>query len=229
MTVQFDEFRGDISGPATSAVSGGGDVGKGFYSQIFKRVFDTACVLIVLPVILPATIVLLAIVALDGGSPLYRSYRVGRGGRIFGMLKIRTMVKDAPAQLSKVLATDPAARAEWDETQKLKCDPRITRLGRILRKTSLDELPQLWNVLTGDMSLVGPRPMLPEQRDLYPGRAYFELRPGLTGPWQVSDRNNSKFSKRAEYDSRYYQTLSLTGDLRILVQTITVVFRGTGY
>ena len=139
------------------------------------------------------------------------------------------MVVDADARLAAHLAADPALRAEWDETQKLKRDPRITAVGRLLRKTSLDELPQLWNVLKGDMSLVGPRPMMPEQRALYPGRAYYQMRPGLTGPWQVSDRNAVSFAGRAEFDADYARRMSLATDLCILFLTVWVVLRGTGY
>ena len=127
------------------------------------------------------------------------------------------MVIDADQRLAAHLAADPALRAEWDETQKLKNDPRITAVGRLLRKTSLDELPQLWNVLKGDMSLVGPRPMMPEQRALYPGRAYYSMRPGLTGPWQVSDRNETSFAGRAEFDAAYARRMSLRTDLVILL------------
>jgi len=127
------------------------------------------------------------------------------------------------------LRKDPEARREWDEAQKLKRDPRITRIGRFLRKSSLDELPQLWNVLKGDMSLVGPRPMMVDQEALYPGRAYFELRPGITGPWQVSDRNESSFADRARFDNQYLDSLSLSVDLTILFRTVAVVLRCTGY
>ena len=122
-----------------------------------------------------------------------------------------------------------AARAEWDASQKLRDDPRITRVGRILRRTSLDELPQLWNVLRGDMSLVGPRPMMPSQRSLYPGRAYFALRPGLTGLWQVSKRNEASFAERASFDDDYYRRLSFALDARVLVATVRVVLRATGH
>jgi lipopolysaccharide/colanic/teichoic acid biosynthesis glycosyltransferase len=139
------------------------------------------------------------------------------------------MVVDADAQLEAYLAASPEARLEWDHTQKLKNDPRITTVGRIIRKTSLDELPQLWNVLKGDMSLVGPRPMMPEQRALYRGRAYFELRPGITGFWQIGDRNDTSFSARAAYDTRYASNLSLLTDVIVLLLTIRVVLRGTGY
>lgn len=136
---------------------------------------------------------------------------------------------DADARLAAHLAADPAMRAEWAESQKLKNDPRITAVGRFLRKTSLDELPQLWNVFKGDMSLVGPRPMMPQQRPLYPGRAYYRMRPGLTGPWQVSDRNAGSFAGRAEYDTEYHRSMSFLRDFTILVLTFWVVLRGTGY
>lgn len=139
------------------------------------------------------------------------------------------MIVNADAQLETYLASDPTARAEWDSTQKLKVDPRITRFGRILRKSSLDELPQLWNVLKGDMSLVGPRPMMPCQRDLYPGSAYYRLRPGITGPWQVSRRNESTFADRARFDTDYDRTLSLGTDIGLLISTVRVVVRATGY
>ncbi len=145
------------------------------------------------------------------------------------MLKLRTMVPNADEIFEDYLANNPEAREEWDSTQKLKNDPRITKFGRILRKSSLDELPQLWNVLTGEMSLVGPRPMLPVQRELYPGLAYYALRPGITGPWQVSDRNTVEFSKRAEFDREYYVQMSFATDIGLLFKTVGVVFKGTGY
>jgi exopolysaccharide production protein ExoY len=127
------------------------------------------------------------------------------------------------------LAETPEARAEWDATQKLKQDPRITVVGRMLRKTSLDELPQLFNVLTGDMSLVGPRPIMVNQKALYPGQRYYDMRPGLTGLWQVSDRNECSFAGRVRFDDIYHRTMSFGTDLRILGQTVSVVLRGTGY
>ena len=202
---------------------------RGLYRAGLKRGLDIALVLLTLPVSLPIILGLMLLVALEGGAPLYRQKRLGRGGRVFSMIKIRTMVPDADAQLERNLQRHPAARREWDETQKLKCDPRITRVGRLLRKTSLDELPQLWNVLAGDMSLVGPRPMMVDQRALYPGSAYFDLRPGITGPWQISDRNESSFAARAAFDSDYLTSLSLGRDLAILSRTVMVVLRGTGY
>ena len=147
---------------------------------------------------------------------------------MFGIWKIRTMVSDADAQLEAHLAADPDAAREWHSTQKLKRDPRVTRVGRFLRKTSMDELPQFWNVLTGEMSLIGPRPMMVEQAELYPGRAYYALRPGITGPWQVSDRNDTTFAARAQYDQAYYDGLSLGVDASIFLRTFAVILLCTG-
>ncbi|MBC7153943.1 MAG: sugar transferase [Rhodobacteraceae bacterium] len=202
---------------------------RAIYRHGAKRLLDILFVLLTLPISVPITLAMIACVAFDGGRPFYRQKRIGRGGRVFHMIKIRTMVPGADALLERYLSENPAARREWDEDQKLKSDPRITRVGCFLRKSSLDELPQLWNVLIGDMSLVGPRPMMVEQESLYPGKAYFELRPGITGLWQVSDRNDSCFADRATYDSRYLSALSLSQDISILLKTVTVVLRGTGY
>ncbi|TNC75019.1 sugar transferase [Rubellimicrobium roseum] len=200
-----------------------------FYRHVVKRTLDILAVLLALPIVLPIVATLAIAVAMEGGQPFYTQQRIGRGGRLFRMWKLRSMVPDADARLEAHLRDHPEARAEWDETQKLKDDPRITRLGRLLRKSSLDELPQLWNVLKGDMSLVGPRPMMPSQAALYPGTAYFELRPGITGPWQVSERNSTSFAARAYYDSAYLNGLSLGLDLRILFATVRVILRATGY
>ena len=166
--------------------------------------------------------------ALDGSSPFYWSDRVGRGGKTFRMLKLRTMVPNADKLLEEYLSRNAEAMLEWNSTQKLKSDPRITAVGRLLRKTSLDELPQLWNVLIGDMSLVGPRPMMPSQRALYSGTAYYALRPGITGPWQVSVRNESEFAQRVDFDAKYDRTISFATDVKLLLATVRVVFRGTG-
>ena len=195
-----------------------------------KRAFDLALCILSAPFALPLIAVLALLVVLrDGKNPFYRQRRVGRHGRIYTMWKLRTMICDADAQLEAYLARDPDARREWDKHQKLKCDPRITRMGRLLRRSSMDELPQLWNVMRGDMSLVGPRPMLPEQRALYPGQDYYDLHPGITGSWQVSDRNRSSFAERAGFDTSYRRTVSLREDIRILCATVRVVIRATGY
>lgn len=202
---------------------------QGIYAHYFKRPIDILAVILSSIIVLPVVAILALVVMTDGGNPFYSSDRVGRCGRTFRMLKLRTMVHDADARLEGHLTQNPEARLEWDQTQKLKYDPRVTALGRFLRKSSLDELPQLWNVLAGDMSLVGPRPMMPEQRDIYPGDAYYRLRPGLTGLWQISDRNNCTFAKRAEFDTDYERIVSLRLDLVILFRTIGAVARGTGY
>ncbi len=202
---------------------------KNLYSRRLKRVFDVAVVCLFAPFILLTIGLLALLVARDGGNPFYTQSRVGFDGRIYRMWKLRSMVVGADQKLEEHLSANPNAREEWDSTQKLKCDPRITRFGRILRKSSMDELPQLWNVLIGDMSLVGPRPMMPSQQDLYPGLAYYRLRPGITGPWQVSKRNESSFADRANFDQDYDRNVSLTTDLGLLIKTVRVVLRATGY
>lgn len=229
MTVQLNDLTEDMS--TVSAPVGYVNVAgrPGLYRNVFKRVFDLLFILVVGIVVVPLIGVLAGLVALDGHNPFYMSDRVGRNGRTFRMAKLRTMVPDADALLAKYLATHEEARREWDATQKLKSDPRTTRVGRFLRKISLDELPQIWNVLVGDMSLVGPRPMMPSQRPLYPGTAYYALRPGITGLWQVSVRNESEFAGRAEYDRLYDEVISFRRDLRIIYKTVFVVFKGTGY
>jgi lipopolysaccharide/colanic/teichoic acid biosynthesis glycosyltransferase len=201
---------------------------SGLYAAAGKRAFDVCLILLALPVVLPVLLVLMLLVMTDGGRPFYTQDRVGRSGRIYRIWKLRSMVTDADQKLEAHLAADPAARAEWDQMQKLRRDPRITPIGRILRRSSLDELPQLWNVLKGDMSLVGPRPMMPDQQNLYPGRAYYALRPGITGPWQVSERNATSFAARARFDDRYLAEMSLSTDLRLLAATVRVVLRATG-
>ncbi len=202
---------------------------EGVYNRIGKRVLDVALVVLSVPLVVPLVLLISLLAMRDGSSPFYLQDRVGRHGRLFRLVKIRSMVPDADVLLAAHLAADPVACAEWESTQKLKSDPRITALGRLIRKTSLDELPQLWNVLVGDMSLVGPRPMMPQQKVLYPGQAYFLLRPGITGPWQVSDRNESTFAARAVFDTRYAEHLSLKTDLNLLLRTLHVVARCTGY
>ncbi|MFG5384248.1 MULTISPECIES: sugar transferase [unclassified Yoonia] len=199
------------------------------YKDVVKRALDTVFIVLSLPFLLPILLVIALIVARDGHSPLYSQERIGRGGRAFKMWKFRTMVPNAERKLKDLLATDPQAAKEWHAHQKLKNDPRITAIGQLLRKTSIDELPQLWNVLAGDMSLVGPRPMMTDQKDLYPGKAYFAMRPGMTGLWQISDRNSCTFAARASFDTAYYQKMSLATDCKIIAATAGVVVRGTGY
>ncbi|MBX3596095.1 MAG: sugar transferase [Rhizobiaceae bacterium] len=193
-----------------------------------KRALDVAAAVALAPVALPLVGVCAFMVSRDGSSAFYSQPRLGKDGKEFRIWKLRTMVPDADKVLESYLEQDPEAKAEWDTHQKLTSDPRITRIGRLLRKYSIDELPQLFNVFIGDMSLVGPRPMCPDQRAQYPGTAYFYLRPGMTGLWQISERHQSTFAERANYDNKYASTLSLLTDFRILLMTPLVVFRGTG-
>lgn len=199
------------------------------YNRFGKSVLDMALVVLTLPISLPLIAIFALLIAFDGGNPFYTQMRVGRGGKLFRMIKLRTMVPNADLQLERYLADNPEARAEWDATQKLKNDPRITLVGRILRKTSLDELPQIFNVCTGAMSLVGPRPMMVEQTALYHGNGYYALRPGMTGFWQISDRNECNFVGRVHYDNAYLRSMSLSTDLFVISRTFSVVLRGTGY
>jgi exopolysaccharide production protein ExoY len=229
MTVHFDKLNNDLNSASSPFGVIVGSRRRGLYRNLLKRVVDVSIILAATPFVLPVVAVLAIGVARDGSAPIYRSSRVGKGGKNFRMLKLRTMVPDADGLLDEHLAANDDAQEEWNTTQKLKNDPRVTKFGLFLRKTSLDELPQLWNVLAGDMSLVGPRPMLPAQRALYPGLSYYDLRPGITGPWQVSERNDSEFVKRADHDREYDEEMSFFADLRYLVRTVSVVLKGTGY
>ena len=194
-----------------------------------KRVLDVMIVLLSLPFWAPVLLVLITISAILTRSPIYIQKRVGRNGNEFQMFKLRTMVRDADAKLDEYLQSNPEARAEWNLHQKLVHDPRVTAFGRFLRKSSMDELPQILNVLLGQMSIVGPRPMLPEQKSMYPGNSYYRMRPGITCLWQVSERNKSAFAAREAYDSRYYRVMSLRTDIWILFKTVGVVFSCNGH
>ncbi|MEM8824917.1 MAG: sugar transferase [Pseudomonadota bacterium] len=194
-----------------------------------KRILETVLTLLAAPFVVPVVLFFAGLIALDGHNPFYSQDRIGQGGRRFRMWKLRTMVHNADQLLEEYLAANPRAQAEWSRCQKLKDDPRVTFMGRFLRKVSIDELPQLLNVLNGTMSLVGPRPMMVSQRDCYTGTAYFDLKPGITGLWQISDRNECEFTGRVRYDEAYSRVVSPILDLRILISTVSVVFRGTGY
>lgn len=201
---------------------------QNFYGLYGKRALDIFFVMLTAPVWATLVIIFSAIVMLDGRNPFYVQNRVGLNGRAFRMWKIRSMVTGAETLLGQYLAQNPDFRAEWDDKQKLDFDPRVTKVGKFLRKTSFDELPQFWNVLIGDMSMVGPRPMMTDQKAIYPGTAYYLLRPGVTGPWQISARNRSSFRERARYDEAYMQNCSLATDLRMILQTVPVVVKGRG-
>lgn len=201
-----------------------------FYRSIAKRGIDILLVLSVAPTVLCVVIGVAAmIIALDGHNPFYCQTRLGRHGRKFRIWKLRSMIPNGDALLESYFAENHDARREWETRQKLKQDPRITRIGRLIRKTSIDELPQFWNVLNGTMSIVGPRPMLVDQDRLYPGRSYYRMRPGITGLWQVSARNETEFSARAHFDDAYDRAMSFQTDLGIMLKTVAVVFRCTGH
>jgi exopolysaccharide production protein ExoY len=229
MTLRFQEFPAveAVSSPVVSAAPR--PVANGLYRRGLKRAFDLCSVLVAAPVVVPLIGGLAVAVAIGGGQPFYTQDRVGKGGRTFRMWKLRSMVRNADALMEAHLEANPEARAEWDATQKLKNDPRITVFGRFLRRSSLDELPQLWNVVTGDMSLVGPRPMMVCQRSIYPGTAYYALRPGITGLWQTAGRNRTTFAARAEYDADYEAEVTLKRDLQVLWRTVNVVLNATGH
>ena len=195
-----------------------------------KRAFDIVASLALIVLFGPLLLVLALVVRCDGGPALFGHRRIGAGGTSFRCWKFRSMVPDAEAVLAHTLATDPKARAEWDRDFKLRQDPRVTPLGAFLRKSSLDELPQLFNVLKGEMSLVGPRPIVAAEVERY-GQAMEEYRackPGITGLWQVSGRNDVNYAERVELDRRYAWSWSLKGDLVILVRTLGVVARRSG-
>ena len=166
----------------------------------------------------------------DGAPVLFAHWRVGQNGHLFRCLKFRTMVCNADVVLAELLLRDPLAREEWLRDHKLRDDPRIMRVGRFLRRTSLDELPQLFNVLCGDMNLVGPRPVVVQEVPRYGEhkRHYLSVKPGMTGLWQVSGRNNLSYAQRVALDARYVETRSLRSDLRILVRTVSVLVTRDG-
>lgn len=195
-----------------------------------KRSIDVVGALALLMFFLPALLIVAWLIRSDGGPALFRHPRVGRGGRTFHCLKLRTMVIDAQQRLDALLESDPAARAEWQRSQKLSKDPRVTRLGRFLRVTSFDELPQLLNVLRGEMSLVGPRPVTTVEIARYGKSAveYFSCRPGITGLWQVSGRSSIDYRRRVELDSAYARQVSLRLDISIMLKTVRVLLSRDG-
>jgi undecaprenyl-phosphate galactose phosphotransferase len=198
--------------------------------RALKRVLDMVGAIFLAAVFSPLIVVVCLAAALTGQPLLFRHSRVGREGAIFNCLKFQTMVPDAEAVLAKILASDPELRAEWESDHKLKDDPRVTHFGKFLRSTSLDELPQLWNVLKGDMSLVGPRPITREELLRYGRNAviYMLVRPGLTGLWQVSGRNFVEYRKRVAMDVCYVKNQSVVLDTWILMKTVVVVITRHG-
>jgi Undecaprenyl-phosphate galactose phosphotransferase WbaP len=195
------------------------------------RILDITLILFAAPYIILAFLILAILIKLDSPGPVfYRQMRIGRFGRKFPVYKFRSMVQNADQVLQDYLDKSPELKAEWLATHKLKQDPRVTRLGGLLRKLSLDELPQLWNIIIGDMSLVGPRPIVDAEVEKY-GKCfdlYIQVRPGLTGLWQVSGRNNTTYEYRVELDEYYVRNRSLKLDLQILLKTALVVLKKDG-
>jgi lipopolysaccharide/colanic/teichoic acid biosynthesis glycosyltransferase len=200
-------------------------------SDVLIRALDIVISLLALIFFAPVLIsVGLMVKAQDGGSIFFGQTRIGYGGRDFTCYKFRSMLTDADVRLKNLLAVDAAARAEWIRDHKLKTDPRITGFGRFIRKTSLDEFPQLWNVLKGDMSLVGPRPIVQEEICKY-GRTfvrYASVRPGITGLWQVSGRNNVSYNRRVAMDRLYCRRRNVAFYLYILAATVPSILAQRG-
>jgi len=200
-------------------------------SELVRRSVDL--VLASLALVFFAPLMLLVAVSVwmqDGGPVFYAHSRVGRDGRVFKCLKFRSMLVDSEARLQRLLTESADARAEWDRDHKLRNDPRITALGSFLRRSSLDELPQLFNVLAGEMSLVGPRPIVAGEVKRYGRRFshYCSVRPGITGLWQVSGRNDVSYRRRVAIDTCYAQNQSLALDLRIMLATVPSVLMRKG-
>lgn len=198
--------------------------------RVMKRLFDVTVASALLVLLAPFMLGVAALIRRDGGPALFAHRRVGMNDTRFGCLKFRTMIVNADEVLRRVLETDPEARAEWERDFKLRNDPRITPVGRFLRRTSLDELPQLINVVRGEMSLVGPRPIIEKEMERYGDdiRYYLEARPGLTGLWQVSGRNDSGYGRRVKLDAWYVKNWSLWHDITILLKTVRVVLTKEG-
>ena len=166
----------------------------------------------------------------DGGPAIFAQDRIGHGGKVFRCYKLRSMVVDSDKRLEELLKSDPVARAEWEDTQKLTNDPRITRLGHFLRKSSLDELPQLWNILRGEMSLVGPRPIVQNEIAKYGADFiyYTDVRPGLTGLWQVNGRSDTTYEQRVALDVKYVREWTFFKDVWVILKTIPAILASKG-
>ncbi len=230
--VNSDRAAGSDPGYAFNAPHGHGRTRRTRNgSDTLKRAMDVAIALPALIFLLPVLgLIALAIKLDDGGPVLFAHRRRGKDGRTFRCLKFRTMVKNAEARLAEILAADPVKAQEWARDQKLREDPRVTRLGRFLRKSSLDELPQLWNILRGEMSIVGPRPIVSDEVARYGEDIVFydRVRPGVLGLWQISGRNDTTYEARVALDVEYAQTRSLPGDLAILVRSVPAVLLSRG-
>jgi undecaprenyl-phosphate galactose phosphotransferase len=195
-----------------------------------KAILDYPLALFLIFLSLPVMVMITLVILTSGLPVIFAHERVGRDGRVFRCYKFRTMVRDANSRLQDLLARHPELRHDWLTKRKLKYDPRITWFGKFLRRTSLDELPQLFNVLRGDMSIVGPRPVMMDELARYGADAayYLQVKPGITGLWQVSGRNDLDFPKRVALDVYYVQHMSLAHDCAILLRTPAAVFKCDG-
>jgi undecaprenyl-phosphate galactose phosphotransferase len=191
-----------------------------------KRCFDILLSILLLPLAAILSLPIACLVAIHGGSPIYGHLRVGWNGKLFSCYKFRTMVAEAEDELQAILERDPEARLQWLERFKLENDPRVTSLGRFLRYTSLDEIPQLWNVLCGEMSWVGPRPVIPDELAKYGTQvsSYLVCRPGVTGLWQIRRHRNTSYNERVAFDVEYARHRTAARDLAILFLTIPCLF-----
>ena len=222
----IDSFRSNDSRPAPSIVARR----PGSVSSGIKRVLDVVMAALLLLFLSALMLAIAWLIRRDGQPALYRHKRIGAGAQAFYCMKFRSMVADSDGVLATLLMNDPAAAAEWAATQKLRRDPRITPIGRFLRKTSLDELPQLFNVLRGEMSLVGPRPIVAAETRFYGENIadYYAARPGITGLWQVSGRSDTTYERRVALDVSYVRNWSLRSDIIILIKTLPVVLLRRG-
>jgi exopolysaccharide production protein ExoY len=200
------------------------------YRNVIKTIFDKIVALLLLIFLLPLMLIIGLIVRRDGGPAIFAHRRIGLNGKPFYCLKYRTMVTDSERVLAEILSSNAAARNEWNLNHKLRHDARVTKIGAFLRRSSLDELPQLINVLRGEMSLVGPRPITSEEVPKYGEliNYYFLCRPGITGLWQVSGRNDVSYNRRIRMDAFYARKLSFRLDLGILILTMRSVVLGEG-
>jgi Undecaprenyl-phosphate galactose phosphotransferase WbaP len=199
--------------------------------RLVKFLIDRLTTLVGGLLVLPMFLLIALVIRIDSPGPVfYRQTRIGQDGMRFKAWKFRSMVQDADRVLERYLQAHPELRDDWDKNQKLRDDPRVTRIGRFLRQTSLDELPQLWNILRGEMSLVGPRPIVDEEIDRYGEKfgLYTKVTPGLTGLWQVSGRNNLAYEERVSLDAYYVRNWSVWLDIYILLRTVWVVITGEG-
>ncbi|WP_170416477.1 sugar transferase [Ruegeria atlantica] len=228
------DFRREAGIDASQSRSSNSEIqhrnGDGWYGlgkSLFDRIFAFSALVFFAPFI---GLISLAILISDGKPIFFAHKRIGRDGKSFNCLKFRTMARDAEDRLEKILESDPEARAQWESQQKLDDDPRITTVGEFFRKTSLDELPQFWNVIKGDMAIVGPRPIVASEVSHYGDHFddYLSVKPGITGHWQVNGRSKTTYAERVAMDVDYVRNRSFPRDITIILKTIKVILMADG-